>query len=158
VKLLPIGTVLIAMIGEGKTRGQSSVLEIPVTINQNIAGIIIDHGFVDSYFLWYWLQFSYKRNRQSGAGTGPQALNCQRVRELDFICPSTKEQHEIVRILDSLLTKESAAKDAAEQAIAQIDVMKKSILARAFRGELGTNDPNDEPAIELLKRSLLAKA
>ena len=73
-------------------------------------------------------------------------------------CPSTKEQYEIVRILDSLLTKESAAKDAAEQAIAQIDVMKKSILARAFRGELGTNDPNDEPAIELLKRSLFAKA
>ena len=47
---------------------------------------------------------------------------------------------------------------AAERAISQIDTMKKSILARAFRGELGTNDPNDEPAIELLKRTLETRA
>ena len=45
-------------------------------------------------------------------------------------------------------------RDAATQAIDQIDVMKKSILARAFRGELGTNDPADESAEELLKRIL----
>jgi type I restriction enzyme S subunit len=39
----------------------------------------------------------------------------------------------------------------------QIDLMEKSILSRAFRGELGTNDPGDEPAIDLLKRSLKEK-
>ena len=39
----------------------------------------------------------------------------------------------------------------------EIDTMKKSILARAFRGELGTNDPNDELAVELLKRVLEEK-
>lgn len=43
VKLLPKGTVLIAMIGEGKTRGQSAVLDVPATTNQNIAAIIIEH-------------------------------------------------------------------------------------------------------------------
>ena len=40
--------------------------------------------------------------------------------------------------------------------IDQIDTMKKSILARAFRGELGTNDPGDESAVELLKRMMAA--
>ena len=39
----------------------------------------------------------------------------------------------------------------------QIGLLEKSILSKAFRGELGTNDPNDEPAIELLKRSLKEK-
>ncbi|MCK4791997.1 MAG: hypothetical protein KAV87_50170 [Desulfobacteraceae bacterium] len=39
----------------------------------------------------------------------------------------------------------------------QIGLLEKSILSKAFRGELGTNNPNDEPAIELLKRSLKEK-
>ena len=136
VKLLPIGTVLIAMIGEGKTRGQSSILSIEATTNQNIAAIIIEHGFIEPNFLWYWLQSQYKKNRSAGAGSGPQALNCQRVRELDFIVPTLPEQQEIVRILDTVLEKERVAKEAAEKVVEQIDLLKKSILARAFRGEL----------------------
>lgn len=60
--------------------------------------------------------------------------------------PTLDEQLEIVHRIDSLLAKERQAKQTAEAVIEQIDIMKKSILARAFRGELGTNDPNDEPA------------
>lgn len=136
VKKLPIGTVLIAMIGEGKTRGQTSVLNIEATTNQNIAAIVINHGHVEPKFLWYWLQKEYKNNRTAGNGSGPQALNCQRVRELPFILPTLTEQQEIVRILDSILEKESRAKEAAQTVLEQIALLKKSILARAFRGEL----------------------
>ena len=50
--------------------------------------------------------------------------------------PSLAEQQEIVRILDNLLAKEQKIKDAAEAVLAQIELLKKSILARAFRGEL----------------------
>ena len=136
VKKLPIGTVLIAMIGEGKTRGQTSVLNIEATTNQNIAAIIINHGHIESKFLWYWLQKEYKNNRTAGNGSGPQALNCQKVRELPFILPTLPEQVEIVRILDIIIEKENKAKQAAEAVLEQIDLLKKSILARAFRGEL----------------------
>lgn len=154
VKLLPVGTVLIAMIGEGKTRGQSSVLNIQATINQNIAAVVIDHGLINPYYIWYWFQMNYTKNREIGAGSGPQALNCQRVRELDFFVPDYNEQNEIVRILDDLLTKEQQVKDVAEVVLDQINNMKKAILARAFRGELGTNDPKEESAVELLKSNL----
>lgn len=154
VKLLPAGTVLIAMIGEGKTRGQSAILEIEATINQNIAAVIIDHGYVISRYIWYWFQMNYSKNREKGAGSGPQALNCQRVRELDFYVPNIAEQKEIVCILDDLLVKEQQAKETAESVIDQIDTMKKAILARAFRGELGTNDPAEESAVELLRAVL----
>ena len=51
-----------------------------------------------------------------------------------------------------LLSKEQQAKEAAEAVLDQIDLMKKSIFARAFRGELGTNDPSEESAVELLRR------
>lgn len=153
VKLLPKGTVLIAMIGEGKTRGQSAVLDIPATTNQNIAAIIIDHGYISSRFLWYWLKKEYQNNREKGNGTGPQALNCQRVRDLKFVLTSFPEQQEIVRILDDFFVKEQAAKDLCDL-IDQIDTIKKTILGKAFRGKLGTNVAEEESAVELLERCL----
>ena len=65
--------------------------------------------------------------------------------------PKINERSEITRILDDLLAKEQQAKDAAEGVLEQIDLIKKSILACAFRGELGTNDPSEESAAYLLK-------
>ena len=55
-----------------------------------------------------------------------------------------REQEEIARILDELFDKEQQTKEAAEIVLDQIELMKKSILARSFRGELDTNDPNEE--------------
>lgn len=153
VKLLNKGSVLIAMIGEGKTRGQSSILDIEATTNQNIAAIDLSHGHVLSEFMWYWLQFNYKKNRDSGNGTGPKALNCQKVRELEFVLPPLEEQKEIVKILDKLLEEESKIEELT-QLKDQIELIKKSILAKAFRGELGTNSEEDGSALELLKEIL----
>ena len=65
--------------------------------------------------------------------------------------PPIEEQNEIMHLLDNLIQKEKQAKETAEEVIAQIDTMKKAVLARAFRGELGTNDPEEESAMELLK-------
>lgn len=65
--------------------------------------------------------------------------------------PKFNEQREIVRILDGSFAKEQQTKETAEAVLGRIDLMKKSILARAFRGELGTNDPSEESAVELLK-------
>ena len=65
--------------------------------------------------------------------------------------PKINERSDIIRILDDLLAKEQQAKDAAEGVLEQIDLIKKSTLACAFRGELGTNDPSEESAADLLK-------
>ncbi len=64
--------------------------------------------------------------------------------------PTIEEQAQIVLLIDDLLAKEQQAKEAAEGVLEQIDLIKKAILARAFRGELGTNDPCEESAVELL--------
>ena len=53
------------------------------------------------------------------------------------------------------MTKEQRAKKTAEGVLEQIDLIKKAILARAFRGELGTNDPGEESAVKLLEQSFL---
>ena len=131
---------------------QSSILNIEATTNQNVAAIVIEHGYINPKFLWYWLQKEYKKNREKGAGSGPQALNCQRVRELGFIVPSIEEQNEIVNILERLLENEEQVVSAIEGVIEQVADIKKSILAKAFRGELETNNPEEKSSIELLKK------
>lgn len=70
--------------------------------------------------------------------------------------PSVPEQVEIVRTLDNLLAKEQQAKETAEDVLEQIDLIKKAILARAFRGKLSTNDPSEESALSLLKKIIFS--
>ena len=84
-------------------------------------------------------------------------LSAGKIKTIPLPMASLDEQSEIIHLIDSLLEKEQWAKESAEAALDQIDLMKKSILARAFRGELGTNDPSEESAVELLKRGLEKK-
>lgn len=91
---------------------------------------------------------------KSAVGSTLKNLNEKIVRKIPVPQFSSEEQHEIVRLIDDLLARERAAQQAAEQALASIDLMKKSILARAFRGELGTNKASEASALELLKQVL----
>lgn len=97
----------------------------------------------------YWTQIT-----DFSKGIAQPGVNAQKLKKIKLSLPTLPEQTEIVRIIDDLLAKEQQAKELAENALAKIDLIKKSILARAFRGELGTNNPADEPAVELLKRVL----
>ncbi len=97
----------------------------------------------------YWTQIT-----DFSKGIAQPGVNAQKLKEIKLLLPTFHEQTEIVRIIDDLLVKEQQAKKLAENTFAKIDLIKKAILARAFRGELGTNNPADEPAVELLKRVL----
>lgn len=89
-------------------------------------------------FLWYYMLSDEFLNQASNAGsrTVLPKINQKELAKISVSVPPLPEQQEIVRILDDLLAKENAAKEAAEAVIEKIDLMKKSILARAFRGEL----------------------
>jgi type I restriction enzyme S subunit len=106
-------------------------------------------------FLLYSINNPITKEKFDGelTGIGLQNLHLRDIRATVISLPSLSEQHEIVRILDGLFEKEQKAKELCE-VIDKIDLMKKAILARAFRGELGTNDPREESAVELLKECL----
>lgn len=87
-------------------------------------------------------------------GSAQPKLTQAKMNNIKIFLPTLPEQHEIVRLIDDLLARERAAQQAAEQALASIDLMKKSILARAFRGELGTNKASEASVLELLKQVL----
>lgn len=131
-----------------------AMVKKPFTVNQDLKAIIPDED--DLEFL-YWMLLSNEQrilNTCMKNGTTVESINSNALKDLTFKCPTLPEQHEIVRLIDDLLARERAAQQAAEQALASIDLMKKSILARAFRGELGTNKASEASALELLKQVL----
>lgn len=88
------------------------------------------------------------------SSAGIHNINSQELGSITINVPTVYEQSAIIAVLDRLLSKERQAKEAAETVLTQIDTMKKAILARAFRGELGTNDLAEEWAGELVKTIL----
>lgn len=109
----------------------------------------------DTKYLWYFMLSEFFLEQASNAGSRSvlPKINQKEMASIKVSMCSLPEQIEIVRILDSIFEKEKQAKELAS-VIEKIDLMKKAILARAFRGELGTNDPEEESAVELLKEIL----
>src|SRR5438105_12343241 len=93
-KVCPRGSVLIAMIGEGKTRGQSAILDIEASTNQNVAGVIPNPSVVIAEYVWRWALAQYEVTRAVGRGGNQPALNGQKVRELVLPVPPVQEQTE----------------------------------------------------------------
>ena len=115
-----------------------------VTINQDLKALVPNEGVLLEYLCWFCISREGDiREKCSKSGTTVESINSQALYSYSVNLPTLPEQQEITRILDSLLEKEKGATELAST-IEKIDRMKKVILARAFRGELGTNDPNEE--------------
>lgn len=108
---------------------------------------------LDMRFLQFYIMSPEFKEQieETVSGSAYNALTIVKFKKIRLPIPSVVEQSRIVRILDDLLAKEQQAKEAAEGVLEQIDLIKKAILARAFRGELGTNNPSEESAVKLLK-------
>ena len=100
LRVLPIGTLLVAMIGQGKTRGKVARLAIEACINQNFAYVIPRD--VSSWFLFYVLEHQYDALRNSGRGSNQDALNCKIIKEFKVPLPSPDEQKKIAETLRAL--------------------------------------------------------
>lgn len=122
---------------------------------------ILKLTFSEKVIPWFVLYFTNSKlyrvqieDLSSGNQDGMRNVSQKNLKLVELLLPRLQEQKEIVRILDNFFAKEKQAKQVAESVLTQIDYIKKSILSRAFRGELGTNDPAEESAEELLKTVL----
>lgn len=148
-KIFPVDTIVVAMYGMGVTRGRAGILKIEAATNQAVCALIPDKR-VHYKFLFYFFMNNYEKFRAQSVGGNQLNLSGKLISKFEIGIPSISEQTEIVRLLDSFFVKEQKAKELCS-VLDKIDLIKKSILARAFRGELGTNDPTEESALELLK-------
>lgn len=111
---------------------------------------------VEGVFLQYFLNSPNARGQMfasAKSSAGINNINTKELGNIDLMLPTLLEQREIVRIVNTLLTAEHSASETLSALFDQIDLLKKAILARAFRGELGTNDPAEESAMQLLKET-----
>ena len=111
--------------------------------NKNISEIYLKNYFNTDL---YW-----KLLKMKSRGTGQPNVNSPSLQALLVPLPPLEEQQEIVRILDEVLENENKVKELLELE-EKIDILEKSILNQAFKGELGTQNSEDEFALELLKK------
>ena len=109
-----------------------------------------------SRYLWYALQDKkvYDAATAIATGTAQLTVPIKGLRKIKIPVPSVEEQIKIAESLDTIFNLENKAKEEANKVIENIRNIKKAVLTKAFRGELGTQDSSDEPAEELLKRIL----
>jgi type I restriction enzyme S subunit len=148
----PAGTVLLGMIGEGKTRGQVAILDIPACNNQNCAAIRVSSAGLPPEFVYRYLEGQYEQTRVLGSGNNQPALNKTRVENMLFPLPPLDEQHRICQKVESCLSIVQASETEVSRALIRASRLRQSILKRAFEGKLVPQDPNDEPASVLLER------
>lgn len=155
--LIKDGDILITLTGTKYKRdyGYAVCVSSPnkLLVNQRIL-CLTPFACVERNYLLYYLKSNLFRDVFFSCETGgvnQGNVSSKFVENIEIPIPTFDEQLEITTALDRTLAHEQQAKEAAEAVLAQIDLMKKSILARAFRGELGTNDPSEESAVELLK-------
>ena len=98
LRVLPAGSVILGMVGQGKTRGMSAYLAIDATINQNLAGITPGKE-LDGRYLHYMLTAAYDFQRNYGRGGNQAALNCAIVGSFPTLLPPRPEQDQIVAYL-----------------------------------------------------------
>ena len=135
-RLHPPGTVMLGMIGEGKTRGQVAILDIEAAHNQNCASIRVSQTSIPPEFIYLVLAEQYERTRRSSSGGNQPALNKERVKAIRIALPDASE----CRVIAEIYGGASEAIDAFEVECVLIDAsvatLRQSVLASAFSGEL----------------------
>lgn len=148
------------LLAKNGTTGVAAIVDrdIIFDIYVSLALLRVNKKYILPMFLLYVIGSPRIKNYFDSnlKGIGVPNLHLKYIREATISVPIIEEQQEIVNILDKLLVKYNKIKNL-EQQLEKIELLKKAILAKAFRGELGTNNPDEESAENLLKEILAEK-
>ncbi|QDW25654.1 type I restriction endonuclease subunit S [Pedobacter sp. KBS0701] len=160
-KVIPIGSLLIAMYGEGKTRGKCSELKIGAATNQAIACVTIKDEFLysKSFVKWFFIKNYQDIRLLSNGGVQPN-LNLSIIKNTVIPFPGKEEQKEIVKQIESRLSVCDSIEQNIKESLEKAEVLRQSILKKAFEGNLLTAQElaecklatDYEPASVLLER------
>jgi restriction endonuclease S subunit len=131
--LLPPRTVLVAMYGQGKTRGQSAILEVAATTNQACLAILPNDTW-EPEFLYYWFVASYQdlRDLSEDRGGNQANLNGALLKALEVPAPDRVQQLEVVRRIEAALHEIRAMSAAGRSTVTELELLPQRLLAQAF--------------------------
>ena len=121
-KMVPANTVVVALAGQGKTRGTVAITRIPLCTNQSLCSIL-PNEMLDSYYLYFYMKGQYEELRRISSGEGTRGgLNLKMLSDVQIPLPPLAEQERIVKILDRF---ESLCNDISAGLPAEIKMRKK---------------------------------
>ncbi|MBI5305436.1 MAG: restriction endonuclease subunit S [Chloroflexi bacterium] len=152
-KIFPRGSLLVALYGEGKTRGKVSELRIDAATNQACAALVFDGIALNCKpYVKIFFQKNYEDIRRLSSGGVQPNLNLTLIKQTRFPLPPLAEQQQIVAEVERRLSVADAVEKTVDASLKQAERLRQSILKRAFAGKLVPQDPSDEPAERLLER------
>jgi type I restriction enzyme S subunit len=136
-KVFPVGTLVVAMYGEGQTRGRVAELAIDAATNQALAALLFDEASEALRpYLRIFLLENYERIRRLSFGGVQPNLSLGVIRDMELPLPPSDEQIEIVRRVDQLMATAQAIKDRIDGASQGLERSAQAVLAKAFHGDL----------------------
>ncbi|BAY41800.1 type I restriction-modification enzyme S subunit (plasmid) [Nostoc sp. NIES-2111] len=130
---LPEKTVMIALNGQGKTRGSVGILQTSVTCNQSLAGFIVNHQVCHPEYLFFYLDDKYQFLRDLSGDEGRNGLNLKLLREIEVSLPPLSEQKKIAEILSSV----DEAITATQAVIDQTRKVKQGLIQQLLTRGIG---------------------
>ena len=131
IELLPKGTVLVAMIGQGKTRGMCAYLELDACINQNFGAFVPKPRLIGKY-LYHYFDYHYNSLREMGGGTNQGALNCYMLKRLRLPMPLRERQIEIAEQLDTC----DAVIQKHLDSLSTLEILKRGLMQDLLTGKV----------------------
>jgi type I restriction enzyme S subunit len=129
--MFPKNTILIAMYGQGKTRGKVVLLGVPTTINQAFGAILKSDKFATLYLLKL-LDYMYENIRDLGRGGNQENLNLDIVRGINIILPPIELQNKFASIVE----KTEQIKEQETKKLEHLQTLHVSLMDKAFKGEI----------------------
>lgn len=128
-KWIPKDALVMALAGQGKTKGMVAQLGIPTTCNQSMAALIPDYRFAPRY-LYYWLTANYQNIRNLAGGEARDGLNLEMLGSIPCPVPPVDEQQSIARFLDAKTAQIDALVAQKRQLIDKLKEKRQALIAR----------------------------
>lgn len=135
-KLFPEDTVLVALYGQGQTRGRTGRLRVAATTNQACCAILPAPDIASPRFVQYWLRSWYHELREQSQGGAQPNWNAGLIKALPIVLPPLHEQRQAVAKFDVLNDEITKLQRMQAKARTELDALLPAILDRAFAGAL----------------------
>jgi type I restriction enzyme S subunit len=157
LSVYPKHTLLVAMYGEGKTRGKCSELLIEACTNQAIAAIYFDELQISvKPYLKYFLLKNYTDIRKKSSGGVQPNLNLGIIKKLQFPLAPIEEQNKIIQEIEGRLSIADKMEESITQSLQQAEALRQSILKKAFEGKLVIEQIKTQAKLIPIERKVLA--
>lgn len=134
-QIFNVDTILMAMYGQGKTRGMTALLKVSSSTNQACAGIVINNKKMTIPFMWKSLIGSYDAIREKANGSGQPNLSQALIKDFYIPMPPINEQEEICKYIDSQIPLIDSAINKKELIIEKLTAYKKSLIYEVVTGK-----------------------